>query len=156
MQLNHTYFPFHWDSTSLLLSTLTLKKAKQNKTPSQVQFVLFIYSLEHSQTPSCQPLKGNRILPPHPALTVIKPEELCLSIFIMIFKDSLQQLHVLTFSFVCVGEGGVGIERFNISHSQVWVNSYQYPCKRSFPTDRQQSVAAWTTYITSSRFSMAA
>lgn len=59
---NHIYFPVLQGLSATPLTPLQKEKGK-TPTSSIVQFVLPIYSLEHSQTPSGQPLKTNKSFP---------------------------------------------------------------------------------------------
>lgn len=70
-------------------STIAPQPNPPQKSPSPIVFP--IYSLEHGQTPKGHPLKENRVLPPTPQ-EVINCEEPHFSIFISVFKNSLNGL----------------------------------------------------------------
>lgn len=60
MHLDYIYFPGLSPAT---LFWLSLQEKEQQQQKYHVQFVLFIYSLEHGQTSSGQPFKENQVLP---------------------------------------------------------------------------------------------
>lgn len=98
------------------------------KCSSLTQFVLALYSLEPGQTPTGLPLKEKWLL----------PQPSCEGSF----KNSLQYIKFgLVFAGgECGWRGEVGSAAFLTPHSQLWVCSHLYYCKRCLPTHSSQQL----------------